>query len=861
MSDKPTKREKDLERELRDHLELDAEAKMDRGIGVDEARYAAQRDFGNATMVKETTREMWGWASLERLWQDVRYGLRMIRRNPGFTAVAILTLALGIGANTAIFSVVDAVLLRPLPYPHPEQIVSVFDDQPSYGNSPMSYPEFADWRNKSQVFQTLASETNGRSTLTNLGMPERLPVVRVSASYLDRLGARLILGRNFRLEEEPFAAPRVAIITYSFWKSRFNNDPSVLDRKLVLDDNVVAIVGVLSADYQPLNPGDILLPSRFADSAIKDRGLHFLNVYGRLREGLSIAEARKELIPLAAQVDKDSSTNHGVAITGLKDNLTQGSSTSLGLMFGAVGFVLLIGCANVANLLLARAAGRHREMAVRIALGAGRWRLVSQLLTESTLLALIGGALGLIVARATLDGLLAALGPMLPRAAEISMNVPVLLFALGVSLLTGILFGLAPARTLLRTSLTPSLGEGGREGASAGKKQRNVLVVCEVALTLMLLIGAGLVLRSFARLLDVPKGFAPDHVLTFAVNLSPARYKTPAQQVQFFDQFRARLAAFPGVDAAGLVNQIPLAGGNVNGGIDIEGRTFAQNSGPVADKRITSPGYFHAMHIPVLRGREFTDADTSNAPHVAIVNESFAQKYFPGVDPIGQRIAFNWDIEGFQQIVGIVGDVKHDSLASPNNSEVYVCYTQRPDPGYSFAVRTKSDPAAMVSSVRSTLASLDSGIPLIGVSGVYTLDDVVAGSLRNQRSSVFLLGSLGALALILTAVGIYGVLAYSVAQQTHELGIRIALGASRGNILGLVLGRGLRVVAIGAAIGIAGAIALTRLMSSLLFGVEPTDPFTFAGVTIVLFLVALLACFIPARRAMRVDPLIALRYE
>ena len=531
----------------------------------------------------------------------------------------------------------------------------------------------------------------------------------------------MIVGRNFRSDEEPSTAPRVAIISSSLWKSHFGGDPSVLDRKLVLNDSVATIVGVLSPDYQPLNPGDIVMPLRFTDATIRDRGQHFLNIYGRLRAGLSVAEAKRQLIPLAAQVEKASSTDHSIAIASLKDDLTQGSSASLGLMFGAVGFVLLIGCANVANLLLARAAGRHREIAVRIALGAGRWRLVSQLLTESTLLALIGGALGLIVARGTLIGLLAALGPRLPRAAEISMDVPVLLFALGISLLTGILFGLAPARTLLRASLTPSLGEGGREGASAGKKQRNMLVAGEVALTLMLLIGAGLVLRSFGRLLEVPKGFAPDHVLTFVVNLSPEKYKTPAQQVQFFDQFRARLAALPGVDAAGFVNQLPLAGGNVSGGIDIEGRTFAQNSGPVADKRIASPGYFHAMHIPILRGREFRDADDSNAPHVAIINESFAQKYFAGMDPIGQYIAFNWDIMGFQEIVGVVGDVKHDNLASPNNSEVYVCYTQRPDPGYSFAVRTKTDPTAMLSSVRSTLASLDSGIPLTGVSGVFTL--------------------------------------------------------------------------------------------------------------------------------------------
>ncbi len=795
---------------------------------------------------------------MEKLWQDVRYAFRVIAKSPGFTAAAVLTLALGIGANTAIFSVVDAVLLRPLPYPQPEQIVSVFDVQPNFGNTPMSYPEYALWRDKSQVFQSVAAVANQDYTISDLSEPEQVRAIRVSTNYLDLLGARPFLGRTFRPEEEPFAAPRVAIITYSFWRSHFGGDPTVLDRKLVLNDNVYSIVGVLSPEYQPLNPADILTPLRFTDSTINNWGLHFLSIYGRLRAGLTVTEAQKQLRPLAFQVEKERSTDTWIAIAGLKDDLTQGSGSQLALMFGAVGFVLLIGCADVANLLLARAAGRHREMAVRIALGAGRWRLVRQLLTESTLLALMGGALGLAVGRVTLTALLAALGPRLPRATEVTMDGTVLLFAIGIALLTGIFFGLAPARTLLRTSLASSLGEGGRAGTGVGGRQRNVLVVGEVALALVLLVGAGLVLHSFAQLLNVPKGFSADHVLTFGVNLSSARYEKPAQQTEFFNEFRASIAALPGVDTVGFVNRIPLAGGNVNGDIDIEGRSFPKDSGPVADKRIASPGYFHAMRIPVLRGREFTDADVSSAPHVAIINENFARKYFPNEDPLGKHIAFEWDIEGFQEVVGVIGDVKHDSLASPDNSEVYVCYMQRPDDGFVFAVRTKTEPAAMTSAVRSTLFSLDKGIPL---TDVFTLDDIVSRSLRDQRSSVFLLGSLGALALVLTAVGIYGVLAYSVAQQTRELGVRIALGASRSDILSLVLGRGLRLVAIGAAIGLAASFALTRLMSALLFDVKPTDPVTFAGVTLVLFIVAFAACWIPARRATRVDPMVALRYE
>jgi putative ABC transport system permease protein len=795
---------------------------------------------------------------MEKLWQDIRYAFRVIAKSPGFTAAAVLTLALGIGANTAIFSVVNAVLLRPLPYPQPEQIVSVYDVQPNYGNAPMSYPEYADWRDKSQVFQNLAAQGSASVVLSGLGAAEQVRVVRVSASYLPLFGVQPLIGRNIRPEEEPFAGPHAAMITYSFWKTRLGGDSSVLNRTLTLDGSLFPIVGVLPPDYQPLARGNILIGLWLSDATMKQRGLHFLNIYGRLRGGLTVAQARKELVPLAEQMKKDRSTKHEIAVIGLKDDLTQDSGAPLTLMFGAVGFILLIGCANVANLLLARAAGRHREMALRIVLGAGRWRLVRQLLTESTMLALIGGGLGLLVGRWTIAGLVATLGPRLPRSGEVGMDAQVLLFALGVSIVTGIAFGLAPARTLLRTSLTASLGEGGRGGAGAGGRQRSLLVTAEVALAVVLMAGAGLVIRSFSRLLNVQKGFDSDHVLTFAVYLSPVRYKEPVQQTEFFTQLRARIGALPGVESAGMISDLPLTGSGVNGGTDIEGRTFPEGAQPHSDKRITSPGYFRAMHIRILRGREFTDRDVQGSPPVTIINQAFADRYFPNEDPIGKRIAFSWGIDGWQEIIGVAGNIKHESLAGSGHREVYVCYTQRPDSGFTFAVRTKNDPDTMVSAARAALSSIDSGVPMAQVS---TLDDVVSRSVRDQRSSVFLLGSLGALALVLTAVGIYGVLAYNVAQQTRELGVRIALGASRGDVLSLVLGRGLRLVAIGAVIGLAASFALTRLMTALLFGVKPTDPATFAGVTLLLFIVAFTACWIPARRATRVDPMVALRYE
>ncbi len=798
---------------------------------------------------------------METLWQDIRYALRTMAKSPGFVAATVLTLALGIGANSAIFSLVNGVLLRPLPYPHPEQIVSVFDVQPNYGNAPMSYPEYADWREKSQVFQTLAAQAGASVVLSGLGAPEQIRVVRISSSYLPLFGIEPILGRNIRPEEEPFVGPHAALVTYSFWQTRLGGDPSVLNRVLTLDGSMFPIVGVLPPDYHGLTrwgQGDILIGLWLSDKTMAQRGLHFLNIYARLRAGLSVDQARRELIPAAEQMKKDRSTQHGIEVADLKADLTRDAGAPLVLMFGAVGFILLIGCVNVANLLLARASSRHREMAVRIALGAGRWRILRQLITESTVLSLLGGALGLLVGRWTIAGLVATLGPRLPRAGEIRMDSTVLLFALGVSVLTGILFGIAPARTLLRTSLSASLGEGGRSETGAGGRQRSVLVTAEVALAIVLMAGAGLVLRSFSRLLNVPKGFEADHVLTFNVYVSPVKYKTPVQQTEFFSELRARFGGLPGVESVGMISDLPLSGNGTMGTTPIEGKTFPQDSQPHSDKRIASPGYFHTLHIPLLRGRDFSERDVQGSPPVAIINEAFAKAYFPNEDPIGKRVGFNWGIDGFQEIIGVVGNTKQESLNGSDHRAVYVCYAQRPDAGFTFAMRTKNDPRAMISSVRTTLFSIDGSIPLANAT---SLDDVVSLSLRDQRASALLLGSLGGLALLLTAVGIYSVLAYSVAQQTREIGVRMALGAGRGDVLWMVLRGGLTKVLLGAAIGLGASLALTRLMGSLLFQVKPTDPVTFAGVTLLLFIVAFAACWIPAMRATRVDPIVALRYE
>lgn len=497
-------------------------------------------------------------------------------------------------------------------------------------------------------------------------------------------------------------------------------------------------------------------------------------------------------------------------------------------------------------------------MAVRTALGAGRLRLVRQLITESLVLSLMGGALGILVGSWTIAGLVQTLGPRLPRASGVGINVNVLLFTFGIAVLTGIVFGLAPVRTLLRDSLALSLGEGGRGSVGTGSRQRSALVVAEVALAIVLMAGGGLVIRSFWRLLNVPRGFAADHVLTFDVGLSPTRYATPERQTEFFTELLQRLERLPGVEATGFTTTLPLTGSGATGGIDIKGFSFAPDGRPNAGKHVIGPGYFRTMRIPILKGREFTEQDVKGSPPVAIVNESFARKYFSGQDPLSQYVGFSWGIMGLQQVVGVVANVKQESLAAAELPTVYVCYAQRPDSDFAFVVRSKGDPGAMVGAVRSTLSSLDPSTPLADVD---TMEEIVSQSVRDQRATVLLLGSLGGLALLLTAIGIYGVLAYDVAQQTREIGVRMALGASVGSIWSMVIGRGVTLVAIGCAIGLTAALALTRLMTSLLFGVKPSDPVTFAGVTALLFAVALIACWMPAWRATRVDPMVALRYE
>ena len=791
------------------------------------------------------------------LMQDIRYAIRMLIKNGGFTAVVVLTLALGIGANSAIFSVVNAVLLRPLPFKNPQQLVAIFDDQPQMGHTNASYPEYLDWREQTQVFANVAAQFNSSFVLTGQGAPEQLRALRVSSSYLPMLGVEPILGRSFRPEEEAKSGDRVVLLSYAAWKGRFDGDPAIVGKTLDLSDQTFTVIGVLPADFARGEKVELMTGLRL-DPNVAIRDMHFLTVYGRLRPGLSLAQARRELEPIAEHLEKARAMNHGITIFDMKESITRGTGTPLSILLAAVGFVLLIGCANVANLLLARAVKRRREMAIRVAVGAGRWRLIRQLLTESVLLGLVGGMCSIAVAEWSIAGLVRVFAHHLPRWSGIKLDTNVLLFAFGASVLTGILFGLAPAWESLKVSVYDTLKEGARAGGHVSQRKRNLLVMSEIALSLVLLTGAGLLIRSFVFLSHVDKGFDSDHVLTFTIDLAHTRYPEPARQAAFFQQLLERLKNLPGVQSVGMVNYLPLGGSNATGDIEIEGKTFAKDSGPMADKRFASGDYFRTMHIPLLRGRTFTEADSMQAPHVAIVNQAFAREYFSNEDPVGKQIKFGWVTEGYPQIVGVVGDVRHVSLHDPSEPEVYVPYSQRPDESFQFVMRTNIDPGSEASAVREQVAAVDSNQP---IHDLEMMNSLVLESLADQRTAMWLLGGFAGLALVLTMVGIYGVISYSVSQRSHEIGLRMALGAQPGNVLRKFLGEGLVVAMAGIGAGVVSALFLTRLMASLIYGVSARDPLTLLGVVTLLTAVALLASYIPARRAMRVDPMVALRYE
>ena len=791
---------------------------------------------------------------METLIQDIRFALRVLRKNPGFALVAILVLAIGIGANTAIFSVVDTVLLRPLPYPHAERLVFVENVFQQAGHTPMTYTQYQFWRDQHQLFDQVVTYFSSIGAMTGLQEPEEVPIVRISANLLPTLGVTPIAGRGFRDDEEPKSADRVVMLTESFWHKHYGGSASAVGQKLTLNDSVYTIVGVVPDSFRLRHPFELVMPLRLTPENIA-----FLPGIARLQPGVSLKQAQAALPGLIPAYKKADPELSNVAITPYQQILVGNSRPLLFVLLGGVVAVLLIACANTANLLLARAAVREKEIALRISLGAGRLRLARQLLTESVLLSLMGGVLGILLGWGSLHFLTSLLQQRLPQAIAIQLDGRILVFALLLSLATGLVFGMAPVVQLIRGNLHDRLKQGGRQTAGGGQRLRQILVVGEIAISLVLLAAAGLLLRSMVSLLNVDKGFNSHHVITMAVRPSPVRYKDPKTEILYLQRILESVNSLPGVQSSGWVYTLPLTGNSTNGPIKIEGHP---GDSPNVDKQYVEGNYFQAMRTPLLKGRFFDSRDNLNSPKVVIVNQTLAQKVFPNQDPIGKRIDVGWGDPGFSEIIGVVADAKQEALTAADRSSTFMLYAQNAALmqylDTNLVVRTSQDPLSAVAAIRSRIQQLDPNQPLADVK---TMDDVLAESLAPQRAPAWLFGGFSAIALFLAAIGIYGVLSYFVVQRSQEIGVRMALGAQRSNVLRLILGQGARLIGIGVTIGIVGGVWAARALTSLLFGVKSTDLSTFVAVSVLLAGLALVACAVPALRATRVDPLVALRNE
>jgi predicted permease len=858
--------DRELEEEMRFHLELKAEENLTEGITAEEARYAARRQFGNRTLLREVSREIWGLRSSEMLFQDLRYGARMLLKNPGFTLIAVITLALGIGANAAIFSVVNAVLLRPLPFKEPDRLVIIKETRlPQCPEYSVASGNFLEWKKQNTVFERLAAYHGQTYNLIVTGYPEAIAGAEVSDGFFAMLGAQPLLGRDFLPEEYQRGSDNAVILSHGLWQTRFAGASDVLNKTLTLSGKSYTVIGVMPATLHFGGPelGALWTPMAFTEGDARNHGGHSLGALGQLRHGVTVEQARAEMIAisgrLAAQYP-ESNTGWSVKITPLLEHLVRNIKPALLVLLGAVSFLLLIACANVANLLLVRAAGRQREIAVRAALGASRARIIRQLLTESVLLALLGGVMGLLLAAWSLE-LLLQLAPQHSRMSGVSLDGRVLAFAAAITLLTSVIFGLVPAWQYSRPNLNEAMNDAGRGSTEGGRRQsvRNTLVVVEVASALVLLVGAGLLIKSFWQLQRIDPGFNPNNVLTASVALPRSKYVEEDQRAAFFQQLIEKAKALPGVNAASVSSSIPL-GNHSYLGFEIQGRPLPPGADQSTNFYSVSAEYFKAMGIPLLRGRLFTERDTGDSLHVAVVNEAMAKRIFPGEDPIGKRITFDSgenNPEWFE-VVGIVGDVKQHGLDKTTPLQTYEPYTQQPQSSMTLIVRTTGDPTNYTAAIRDAVVRLDNEQP---ITNIRTLTDYLSTSIAQRQFSMLLLGIFAAVALVLAAIGIYGVLSYAVTQRTQEIGIRMALGAEQGDILKLVVGKGMLLALLGVVAGLAAALALTRLMEPLLFDVKATDPLTFAMITLLLMFVALLACWIPARRAAKVDPIIALRFE
>lgn len=810
---------------------------------------------------------------MDVFWKNLVYSVRMLMKRPSLTAIAVIAIALGIGANTAIFSVVNTVLLQPLPYEHPEQLVMIATEQRNQaldGRGSFSVPDFLDVQRSSTTLEYVAMHQGTGTILTEGGDPERLLGAAVSADYFPLLRVTPVLGRVFTREDDQLGAPSVVLLSYGLWQRRYGGDPNIVGREITLGGKTT-VVGVLPAGFKyPIDAESqdfwepLLAASFLTREAREARANRFLSVIGRLKPGVTVEQAKADLDLLARQVEQkspESNTNIIFNAVSMHEDITREYRTALFVMLGAVGLVLLIACANVANLLLARAAARQKEVAIRMALGATRRRIAGQLLIESLLLSLAGGILGLLLASWGIE-LLIAYGPAdVPRLNTVAVDRYVLLFTLFVSTLTGLIFGLAPALQAAKPNPGNMLKDAGRGLSHAGRnRMRSALIVSEVALSLMLLVGAGLLINSFWRLLRTDAGFDPRGVLALDIPLSRTRYPKPEDRPPVFEQLVQRMKTLPGVRDAAVVSNVPLTDFEVELSFQIEGREpYKPGEEAVADYTIASNDYFRTMNIALQRGRVFSSQDAANTPQVMVVSEAFVKRYFPNEDPIGRRVILDGNNKVPREIVGVVADVRRDGLDVDVQPEMYTSHVQNPERRLNVVIRTENgDASQLAQAARAEVKAFD---PNQIIWRVQTLEELLGTSVAPRRFNMLLLGIFAGVALVLAAVGLYGVMSYSVSWRTHEIGIRMALGAKRADVLRLVVRQGMTMTLLGLAIGLAGAFFFSRVMSGLLHGVSPTDPLTFTGVSIVLLLVALLACLLPARRATRVDPIVALRTE
>jgi putative ABC transport system permease protein len=869
------RKQEEVREELEAHLRMSAQDRINQGQNAVAAEQSARREMGNAALIRETARDQWGWRWLENLLQDARYAVRILRKSPGFTVIAVLTLALGIGANAAIFSVVNAVLLRPLAYPNPTQLVLLPEASPKQGitDGGMSYPTFLELRDHNNAFSAVAGFATHSLTLTGRGEPSEARTIVVTGDFFSLFGTKPLLGRILLPEDGQRGAPPVVVLSENMWRSQFGGDPNVIGSSIALDMRPFTVVGVMPSQFRtPFieQPNQIWIPlvqdPLFSGWMTRPQKTHWMPVLARLRPGVSFAQAQTEMETISERLAQKFPAEHGWLIPQvqpLQQAITGDVKSPLLILLCAVGLVLLIACANIANLVLARATSRSKEIAVRIALGADKGRIASQLLTESAILGLLGGTVGILLADWGVSAFISLLPPGLPVIHPIRVDGYVLAFALALSLAASMVFGLAPAFFAARSDAQASLRDGARAAEPKGSTRvRAVLAAAEIALAMVLLAGAGLLMRSFVRLTSVSPGFQTDNVVKAMVSLPQFQYSKAQQWTAFANDLMTRLQSEPGLENSSCSAPTPIADGSVDLPFTIVGSPpVAAGVSDTADYVTASPNYFSVMGIPLLRGRLFAESDSPSAPAVAVISETLAKRYFPDENPLGRRLIFGFPLDGkpvARQIVGVVGDIHDISLGKSPGPMMYVPFAQAPIYGCEVTVKSTLRASIVVGAIRTETHNIDKNVP---VTDVTTLTGAIEASATPAKFRTLMLGLFGAMALVLAAVGIFGVISYSVSRRTHEIGIRMALGATPGSVRRLVIGESAKLVFFGLLVGIPSALVLTRFLSSLLFGVTAADPLTFIGVALLLTLVALVASYIPARRAMRVDPMVALRYE